>query len=220
MLKRFNENQLKKEFDLIVIGGGINGCGITRDASERGLKVLLLEKEDFGAGCTGVTSRLGHGGLRYCEHLEFDLVRESLRERETLLHIANHLVRALKFSIPVYKGDKRGMQLIKLAMVLYGLLSYDKSLPGHKIYSKDNFLKLEPSVNPENLLGAAVYYDTQITYPERICLENVIMAKDRGALVLNHAEVAALNANLGKISEVEFVDRLTQKNIQQKEKSF
>ena len=162
MLKRFNENQLKKDFDLIVIGGGINGCGIARDASERDLKVLLLEKEDFGAGCTGVASRLGHGGLRYLEHLEFDLVRESLREREILLRIASHLVRPLQLSIPIYKDDERGKLLIKLGMILYDLLSYDKSLPKHKMFSKAEFVKCEPSVKSEGLTGAAVYYDTQI----------------------------------------------------------
>ncbi len=218
MLQRFKENDLKKEFDLIVIGGGINGCGVTRDASERGLKVLLLEKEDFGSGCTSAASRLGHGGLRYLEYLEFDLVRESLREREILLRIANHLVKPLKLAIPVYKGDERGMLLIKLAMILYGLLSYDKSLPGHKMYSKDDFLKHEQSIISENLLGGAFYYDSQITFPERICLENAIMAKEDGALVLNHAEVTALNVDSAKVSEVEFVDRLTQKTYKAKGK--
>ena len=211
MQKRFNENQFTKDFDLIVIGGGINGCGIARDASERGLRVLLLEKEDFGSGCTSAASRLGHGGLRYLEYFEVDLVRESLRERENLLKNANHLVRPLQFSIPIYKGDQRGKLKIKAGMILYDLLSRGKSLPVHKMYSREEFLEFEPSVCAENLTGAATYYDTQMTFPERICLENALMAKQSGALVLNHSEVIALNASGGRISEVGFIDQLTGK---------
>lgn len=209
MISRLNENDLKKEFDLIVIGGGINGCGIARDASERGLKVLLLEKEDFGSGCTAASTRLIHGGLRYLEHCEFDLVRESLLERELLLKNAKHLVSPLELCIPIYKGSKRGCWLIKAGMILYDILSFDKSLPNHRMMSRDDFLKYEPSVKSENLIGAAIYYDTQVTYPERICIENILMAKQGGALLINHAEVTALNISDNKICSVEFVDHLS-----------
>lgn len=210
MIQRINENQLSKEFDLIVIGGGINGCGIARDAAERGLKVLLLEKEDFGSGCTSASTRLIHGGLRYLEHYEFDLVRESLVERELLLKNANHLVSPLKLFIPVYKGDKRGPWLIKAGMLLYDFLSIGKSLPNHKIISRENFIKQEPGVNNKDLISAAEYYDAQVVFPERICLENILMARQNDALLLNHSKVINLELADNKILEIEFLDLLSQ----------
>lgn len=94
--------------DVVIIGAGINGAGIARDAAMRGLKVLLVDKGDLGAGTTSASTRLIHGGLRYLEHFEFGLVRESLREREILLRIAPHLVRPLPITIPIYKQGKRG----------------------------------------------------------------------------------------------------------------
>lgn len=211
MISRINEEDLKKEFDLIVIGGGINGCGIARDAAERGLKVMLLEKEDFGSGCTSVPTRIIHGGPRYLEHLEFDLVKESLRERELLLKNASHLVRPLEFCILIYKGDKRGYFLVKTGMILYDLLSLGKSLPSHKMMSAGEFINYEPSVKKDGLNGAAVYYDCQATYIERVCLENILMAKQYGALALNHAEVVGINLSSDKISEIVFVDSLSGK---------
>ena len=220
MLQRFKDKDISKEFDLIVIGGGINGCGIARDASERGLSVLLLEKEDFGSGCTSASTRLIHGGLRYLEHFEFDLVRESLREREILLQNANHLVKPIELCIPIYKTDKRGYFLIKTGMILYDLLSFDKSLPGHKMMSKSEFINYEPSVRKENLKGAALYYDAQVTYAERLCVENAIMAKNNGALVLNHAEVISFEINSGEIASVRFLDKLTGKAHKVKGKSI
>ena len=211
MIERFTQEQLNKEFDLIIIGGGINGCGIARDASERGLKVLLLEKEDFASATSSTNTRLQHGGLRYLEFLEFGLVRESLRERELLLKNANYLVRPLPLYIPIYKGANRGYWKIKAGMILYDLLSFDKSLPSHKMLSKSEFAKFEPNINKKNLLGAAIYYDAQVTYPERLCLANALMAKDYGAKVINHAEVVSFNLKDNKISLVEFVDALTSK---------
>src|SRR5881397_201457 len=95
------------EFDAVIIGAGINGCGIARDAAMRGLRVLLLDKGDIGGGTTAFSTRLIHGGLRYLEHGELGLVRESLRERETLLRrVAPHLVRPLPMLVPVYSGRR------------------------------------------------------------------------------------------------------------------
>src|SRR3712207_1578791 len=97
----------RRTFDLIVVGAGINGTGIARDAAMRGLRVLLLDKGDVGSGTTSWSTRLIHGGLRYLEHGEVGLVRESLRERERLLRIAPHLVKSLPLLIPIYEGDRR-----------------------------------------------------------------------------------------------------------------
>src|SRR5204862_1542250 len=102
------KDSAEKLFDLIIIGAGINGAGIARDAAARGLRVLLLDKGDIGSGTSSWSTRLIHGGLRYLEHSEFSLVRESLREREHLLHAAPHLVGPLPLLIPIYKGARHG----------------------------------------------------------------------------------------------------------------
>ena len=209
MIARINEKQLKKEFDLIVIGGGINGCGIARDAVSRGLKVLLLEKEDFGSGCSSISTRLIHGGLRYLEHLEFGLVRESLHEEKTLLKNANHLVRSLEFCFPVYRNDKRSPFVIKMGMIIYDLLSIGRDLPGHRILSPDEFQSYDSALNDDGLVKAVVFYDSQVLFPERICLENILMAKQKGAVTLNHAEVKKINIDANKITSLEFLDLLS-----------
>src|ERR1700687_5823757 len=119
-------------FDLIIIGAGINGAGIARDASIRGLKVLLLDRGDLGGGTSSWSTRLIHGGLRYLEHAEFCLVRESLREREILFRIAPHLVRPLPILIPIYEGAARGARPIHAGVVaddVHYLLSERQSVP-------------------------------------------------------------------------------------------
>src|SRR6476646_10705353 len=115
------------QFDVIVIGAGINRAGIARDAALRGLNVLLLDKGDVGGGTSSWSTRLIHGGLRYLEHGEFGLVRESLREREIQLRIAPHLVRPLPILVPIYAGQKRGPLTIRAGMFAYNLLSFDKT---------------------------------------------------------------------------------------------
>src|SRR6476620_9754325 len=124
-----------QDFDVLIIGAGINGAGIARDAALRGLKVLLLDKDDIASGTSSASTRLIHGGLRYLEHSEFGLVRESLREREVLLRIAPHLVRPLPILIPIYSGMSRGRTKIRAGMFAYDLLSRGKSLPNHSVLS-------------------------------------------------------------------------------------
>ena len=179
-------------FDLIVVGAGVNGAGIARDAAMRGLRTLLLDKGDLGSGTTSWSSRLIHGGLRYLEHREVGLVRESLRERERLLRIAPHLVEPLPLLIPIYQGDKRGRWLIRAGMVAYDLLSYDKSLDRHRMLSREEVLKRAPGLEARGLRGAAVYYDAQVEYAERLAVENALAARDLGVLVLTYAQVDRL----------------------------
>ena len=137
---------LREPFDLIVVGGGVNGTGIARDAALRGLRVLLLDKGDFGSGTTSWSSRLIHGGLRYLEHREIGLVRESLRERERLLAMAPHLVKPLPLIIPLYKGARRGPNLVRLGMIAYDILSFDKSLDRHRMLSTEEALTRAPGL--------------------------------------------------------------------------
>lgn len=195
---------IRKHYDVIVIGAGINGAGIARDAVMRGLKVLLLDKSDIGSGTTSASTRLIHGGLRYLEHYEFGLVRESLRERETLLKIAPHLVRPLPITIPIYKHSKRGRMTVRAGMIAYDLLSFGKSLPRHRMLSRSETLKQSPGLNPEGLLASAVYFDAQIEFAERLVLENVLAARAHGAEVFTYTPVTNLIAEGGVVSGVEF----------------
>jgi glycerol-3-phosphate dehydrogenase len=194
-----------KHFDVIVIGAGINGAGIARDASMRGLKVLLIDKSDAGSGTTSASTRLIHGGLRYLEYFEFGLVRESLREREILLKIAPHLVRPLPIAIPIYKHSKRGRATIRAGMIAYDLLSLGKSLPRHRMLSRTETLKQLPGLNPQGLLGSALYFDAQVEFPERLVLENVLAAREHGTEVFTYAPVTNLIVQANLVSEVEFI---------------
>jgi glycerol-3-phosphate dehydrogenase len=195
-------------FDVIVVGAGINGAGIARDAAMRGLKVLLLDKGDISSGTTQWATRLIHGGLRYLQHYEFSLVRESLKDREELLRIAPHLVRPLGFLVPIYEYMERGKLMIQLGMIAYDVLSIEKSLERHRIFDLEQTLEREPGLNPDGLKGAAFYYDAQSEYAERIAVENAISAHDHGAVVLTYAEVKRLIVENGNVVGVGFEDVL------------
>jgi glycerol-3-phosphate dehydrogenase len=198
----------ENEFDLIVIGAGINGAGIARDAAMRGLKVLLLDKGDIGGGTSSWSTRLIHGGLRYLEHGEFRLVRESLRERACLLNVAPHLVRPLPMLIPVYQKARRGLWTIRAGMVAYDLLSTGKGLPRHRMLSRTETLQQAPALNPEGLLGAAVYFDARVEFAERLVVENVISAVEQGASVQTYARVEKLICEAGDVCGVEFTSKV------------
>jgi glycerol-3-phosphate dehydrogenase len=193
------------EFDVIVIGAGINGAGIARDAAMRGLKVLLLDKGDISSGTSSASTRLIHGGLRYLEHGELGLVRESLRERAVLLRIASHLVKRLPILIPIYKGGHRGPFMIRAGLIAYDLLSHDKNLPHHRMLSRADTLREAPGINSEGLLGAAVYYDAQVEFAERLVLENVLAARNLGAMVVTYARVTRLFVENEQARRLEFV---------------
>ena len=203
----------KSRFDVIIIGAGINGAGIARDAAMRGLKVLLIDKGEPGCGTTSASTRLIHGGLRYLEHFEFGLVRESLREREILLRIAPHLVKPLPIAIPTYKQGKRGRLTIRAGMVLYDLLSWGKSLPSHQMLSRAQTLERWPGLNPDGLVGSALYYDAQVEFPERLVAANVRSACEFCAEVRTHTRVTGFTVEDGKVSGVEFVSENDQKEF-------
>jgi glycerol-3-phosphate dehydrogenase len=209
MEPRIPQDIERQVFDVIVIGAGINGAGIARDAAMRGLRVLLLDKGDISSGTTQWATRLIHGGLRYLEHYEFALVRESLRDREALLHIAPHLVKPLGFLVPIYDRNAHGPLLIRLGMNLYDTLSYDKSMDRHKMLSRKKVEDREPGLNPEGLKAAAFYYDAQVEYAERVAVENAISARDHGATIVTYANVERLIIENNDVKGVEFTDVLS-----------
>lgn len=212
MTKRIPDNIEQNTFEVIIIGAGINGAGIARDAAMRGLKVLLLDKSDIGGGTSSWSTRLIHGGLRYLEHGEFGLVRESLREREALMHIAPHLIKSLPFLVPIYKGARRGPWTMRAGMIAYDVLSFDKTLPGHRMLSRAKTLQTLPALEPENLRGSAVYYDAQVEFAERLVLENAISAFEHGAAVLTYARVDRFIIEGGIARGIEFTDQVTGNN--------
>jgi glycine/D-amino acid oxidase-like deaminating enzyme len=132
------------EFDIFVIGGGINGCGIARDAAGRGYKVALAEMNDFGSGTSSGSTKLVHGGLRYLEHYEFRLVREALMEREVLWAMAPHIIWPMRFVLPFHKGGVRPAWLIRMGLFLYDHLGGRKLLPATKTLD----LRRDPAGKP------------------------------------------------------------------------
>lgn len=189
-------------YDVIIIGGGINGAGIAREAAARGLRACLLEQGDFCSATSRWSSRLIHGGLRYLEFAEFGLVRESLHERETLLRTAPHLVRPLPLVIPIYAGARRGPLLVRAGMWLYDLLSADKSLPRHRMLDAPQALAALPGLQADGLRGAASYYDAQVTFPERLVLENVLAARAAGADTRTYSRVERVLVDAGRVTGV------------------
>jgi glycerol-3-phosphate dehydrogenase len=198
------------QVDLAIIGGGVIGAGIARDAARRGLSVALIERDDFGGGTTAASTRLVHGGLRYLAMGDIRLVRLDLRERETLLRIAPHLVAPLPFLLPLKVRGAVERFKLRAGMLLYDVLSYDKSLPAHRMLDARERLRLEPGLDTTQFGGAALYYDAQVFSPERLALENVLDAVAHGATAINHAEVTGPIYVGERLSGVHIRDRLTQ----------
>ncbi len=186
-----NTNNTNSDFlyDLIVIGGGITGAGVARDAALRGLSCLLLEKGDFASGVTSKSTRLVHGGLRYLANFEVDLVAESLRERAILRQQAPYLIHPMPILIPIYKEDPHGRAVMSIGIHLYDLLSHEKDIPHYFTSNREKTLGFAPHLNKEGLTGSALFYDHQIMMPERLVVENIISARRAGAVLLNYHRV-------------------------------
>ncbi len=183
-----------RRFDLLVIGGGITGAGIARDAARRGLAVALVEREDFAAGTSSRSSRLIHGGVRYLEHGYLHLVFEASRERRRLLDLAPHLVRPLRFTWPVYAGARVPRWKLAAALTLYDALALFRNVGRHRRLDPAGVLAMEPALAPDALRGGATYWDAA-TDDARLTLANAIDAAHASATVLNHAEVTALSCS-------------------------
>jgi glycerol-3-phosphate dehydrogenase len=192
------------DYELIVIGAGINGAAIAREAALAGIKTLIVERGDVGGGTSSASSRLIHGGLRYLEYAELGLVRESLGERERLLKLAPHLVEPLELCIPVYRGARRKRWQVAVGLALYDLLSAGKSLPRRTLFSRDELLARLPGLNREGLAGGASYYDAQVRFPERLVVENVRDAVDHGATLKTYTRVTRVRVDGGSVTGVEW----------------
>jgi len=183
--------QIPEEVDVIVIGGGITGAGIARDAARRGLRVALFEQNDIAYGTSSRSSKLIHGGLRYLESYEFSLVFESVSERRVVLDLAPHLVNPLAFLFPVYQGSGRSLRIINAGMWLYDGLALFRSPKRHRTLKPSEVAKEEPMLKQDGLQGAPLYYDCS-TDDARLTLETVIDAVQNGAVAASWARVDAL----------------------------
>ncbi|MDB4883399.1 MAG: glycerol-3-phosphate dehydrogenase [Gemmatimonadetes bacterium] len=182
-----------------MIGGGITGAGIARDAALRGLRVALVERDDYASGTSSRSSRLVHGGVRYLEHGQLGLVFESSRERRTLLRIAPHLVRPLAFTWPVYRGARVPRWKLAAGLMLYDLLSLFRSAKPHPLLGPQEVLAGEPALRTDELRGGARYWDAA-TDDARLTLATVLSAQHAGAVVLNHTAATALLREDGRIA--------------------
>lgn len=192
-------------FDLVVIGGGITGSGVARDAAGRGLRVAVVEQGDVGAGTSSRSSRLIHGGLRYLETFEFGLVFEALRERRLLLQLAPHLVKPLPFLYPVFKGDRTGPLKLRAGMWLYDLLSTFRSPRFHRMLNPAGVARTEPLLEKAGVRGGAIYYDAQVD-DARLTLAVARAAVETGVTYLTHARVDRITPLEGRGFEMEVID--------------
>jgi glycerol-3-phosphate dehydrogenase len=202
-----------KPFDVLIIGGGINGAGIARDLALRGLSVVLTEKGDFASGTSSASTKLVHGGIRYLENRNFKLVFEACRERKTLQTIAPHLVQPLPFFIPVYRDDPRPLWMVRAGMLLYDLLALFRNTHHHSILPPGEALRREPSLRPEGLSGVAVYWDCGMD-DARLCLENVIAAQLAGAAVCPQLQAIGLLKTAGRVTGARFRDLEQQSELE------
>lgn len=201
-------------YDMVVVGGGLLGVGIARDAALRGLSVCLFEQEDFGAGATSRGSRLATGGLNALETLDFTRVREDIREREILLQTAPHLVSPQPCLIPFYSSNLLTQTRLRASLALTDALGFDQSLPVHQLLSPSEARAREPGLRVEGLIGAALVWEASVPRIERLALETALDARRQGACLRTHTRVDGLcwepePRGRARAAGVRWSDRLT-----------
>ncbi|MEI9989422.1 MAG: glycerol-3-phosphate dehydrogenase/oxidase [Rhizomicrobium sp.] len=206
-MRRALDRLANETFDLLIVGGGVTGACVARDAAMRGLKVALVEKNDFAGATSAHNSKLVHGGLRYLRNFELGLVRESLKERRIWQRIAPHLVHPLPFLVPLYGGGFKARATLGAGLTLYDVLSFDKGwlsdpdqrLPNHDWLNAREALAAEPVLDGPGLTGAYRYYDAQMYAPERLALECLIEADGDGAAIANYVAAEKILQRDGKV---------------------
>jgi len=193
-----------RPYDLVIIGGGITGAGIARDAVLRGMKVALFEKNDYASGTSSKSSKLIHGGLRYLEHGEIGLVFESVSERRVQTRVAPHLVRPQPFLVPIYKDSKPGLEVMNLGLWIYDSLALFRAPRMHRTFRGAKAAELEPQIRTDGLKGIIEYYDCA-TDDARLVLENVLDARTLGAECRNYSQVVRLERESGGDSRIKAV---------------
>lgn len=205
IIKRLQE----VNYDIVIIGAGITGAGVAREASMRGLKVACIEMQDFASGTSSRSSKLGHGGIRYIAHGDLDLVKESLHERNWMRAHIPHLIRPIPFLFVSLEGGKYKMRDIKSAAKVYDFLSdKDSEFKNYKKFrmlTPEEIFEIEPEYIKEGNLGGAVYYDTNLD-DARLTLEIIKEAVLRGAVAVNYCKVNGYLKEKGIITGVKCTD--------------
>lgn len=204
-------------YDLLIIGGGITGAGVARDAASRGMKVVLVEARDFAEGTSSRSSKLIHGGIRYLENLEFGLVFEALQERGLLFEMAPHLVHPLRFMLPLFKNSRVSMFKMGLGMWLYDALALFDAPEMHERLSAEATLRRMPVLRSHDLEGSFVYSDAYMD-DDRLVIETLRSAHRLGAICVNHVSARSAQFTQGKVSAVQCRDELTGREFSVKAK--
>lgn len=211
----------REQYDIIIIGGGITGAGVAREAALRGLKVALIDKQDFATGTSSRSTKMAHGGLRYLAQGELELVRESTTERNWLLAHLSHLIRPLRFVVVSWKGGKDKIYVLRGGVKLYDSLgnsdSKFKIYKKHKILKPEEIIELEPALKKEGILGGATYYDTNVD-DARLTLESIKEAVIRKADVMSYIKFESFLKEDGKIYGINCLDLEKNKKLEIKGK--
>lgn len=197
-----------QHFQVVVIGGGINGVAVARECARAGKRTLLVEQNDFASGVTSRSTRIIHGGLRYLEHGELGLVRESVRERERLLRERSHLVHPMHFLFLLNEHSQRSAMQVRAGLWLYQRFAARKSAD----LSEMELKRVERALDAGQRWSMFNYEDAQCEFPERLVAEWMTEAADAGAVVRNHCEVLAVDVGQGRARGVLLRDRISGKD--------
>lgn len=207
----------EREYDLVIIGGGIYGICTAWDATLRGLSIALLDRGDFCAATSAAPLKIVHGGFRYMQHADLPRIRASINERKILMRIAPHLVYRLPFVIPTYGHGMRGKEILAAALFLYDLIAFDrnrgvkdneKKIPSGQALSRTECLELFPALETPGLTGGIVFYDGQMYSPSRLALSYLKAAVKRGAHAANYVDVTGFRRRRGRVCGVLARDQL------------
>lgn len=217
-MNRNVESLANRRFDVIVVGGGIYGACLAWEATSRGLSVALLEKGDFGGGTSANMHRILHGGFRYVRNGDVKRIRESIRERNTLMRLAPHLTDPMPFMVPTYRRGLQHREMMRTAIRIYDLLSYGRNsgiedarrqIPPGRIVSREECLRVAPGLDAQGVTGGAIWFDGALRDPARLTLEFVRTAADAGASVANYVELKEYSRTDSRVTGVSAVDLLT-----------
>lgn len=195
-MKRDLEKLTSQVFDVLIIGGGIHGAAVAREASRQGFKTALIEMNDFGHSTSFNSMKVIHGGLRYLQHGNLKRIRQSVRSRKIMQNVAPHLLKAVPFLVPTYGYGIKSKNIMRIALSINDLISFDRNyniasqnhIPGGKVIDKKEILRLLPGINKEKLTGGAIWYEAVVQNTERILLEFLYDAYNYDFTAANYIE--------------------------------
>ena len=222
-MKRELHALAEKQYDLVVVGGGIFGICAAWEAALRGLSVALIERGDFSHGASANCFKMVHGGIRYLQHGDLPRIRESSQERNVLLRMAPHLVHPLPIVVPTYGHGLQGKEMLCAGLSAYGLITFDrnrgitdpvKRIPLGRLMSREDCLRQFPGLKSEGLTGAVVIYDGQMYSPSRLALSFLRSATEAGAVATNYVQAASfLHSKGGEVYGIAASDLLTKNHF-------